>query len=451
MYQQELTSLYQEMTTSSEGLSNQEAEARLEKNGLNQLPEKPKKSILRLFFETFKDAMVIVLLIVVLVQLFMGALVEAIVILAVLLLNSIVSVIQTKKAEGSLDALRKLSAPDANVLRDGQEIKLPANQLVVGDIVVLETGDYVPADGRLLEESSLKVDEGMLTGESTAAEKNTNIIQGSVAIGDRDNMVFSGTIVTYGRGKFLVTATGSETEIGQVATLLESTTENKTPLQRGLDRFSKKLSIVILILSLVILGIQLGRLFFANDSSVTTDEILNAFMFAVAVAVAAIPEALQSIVTIVLSLGTKKMASQHAIIRRLSAVETLGSASIICTDKTGTLTQNRMTVVDFYLANGKTGDFQKNSKQWSVDERRLIEISLLTNDAAITETGEKMGDPTEIAFVDFAEELQFSTKDLRQEHPRKEELPFDSERKLMSTLHELDQRQMLLTDRKSVV
>ncbi len=337
MYQKEITEVMNEVNSSPSGLSQQEAAKRLE-NGLNQLKEAPKKSSLILFLETFKDAMVIVLLIVAIVQMIMGAHVESIVIFAVLLLNSVVSVIQTKKAEGSLDALKSLSAPNANVIRDGKEQTVPAKELVVGDIVILEAGDYVPADGRLIEEGALKVDEGMLTGESTPAEKELGVIDRTAPIGDRDNMVFSGTIVTYGRGRFIVTATGNVTEIGQVAGLLENTVEHKTPLQRGLDRFSKKLSLAILVLSLIILGVQVARLFLGDGSGDMTADLVNAFMFAVAVAVAAIPEALQSIVTIVLSIGTKQMARQHAIIRKLPAVETLGSTSIVCTDKTGTLT-----------------------------------------------------------------------------------------------------------------
>lgn len=433
-----------DLKAAPEGLSQAEAQQRLQENGPNQLKEAKKKTTLSLFLETFKDAMVVVLLIVAVVQMVMGAHVESIVIFAVLLLNSVVSVIQTKKAEGSLDALKKLSAPDASVLRGGQEQSIPAKEIVTGDIVILEAGDYVPADGRLLEEGSLKVDEGMLTGESTPAEKEITILTSDVPVGDRLNMVFSGTIVTYGRGKFLVTATGAETEIGQVAGLLESTTEQKTPLQRGLDRFSKKLSIAILILSIVILGVQLLRVFLEGSADMTQD-IVNAFMFAVAVAVAAIPEALQSIVTIVLSLGTKKMAKQHAIIRKLPAVETLGSTSIICTDKTGTLTQNKMTVVDHFLADGQSGEFSKDPKNWEADEQRLIEISVLANDATISENGTKLGDPTEIALIDYSEKQNQSYRELRKRSPREAELPFDSDRKLMSTLHTIDQKRTMVT------
>lgn len=443
-YQKETPELMKELHTAPEGLNQTEAQQRLQENGPNQLKEAKKKSTLALFLDTFKDAMVVVLLIVAIVQMVMGAHVESLVIFAVLLLNSVVSVIQTKKAEGSLDALKKLSAPDASVLRGGQEQSIPAKDIVVGDIVILEAGDYVPADGRLLEAGSLKIDEGMLTGESTPAEKELTTLTNEAPVGDRINMVFSGTIVTYGRGKFLVTATGNETEIGQVAGLLESTTEQKTPLQRGLDSFSKKLSIAILILSLIILGVQLLRIFLDRSTDMTQD-IVNAFMFAVAVAVAAIPEALQSIVTIVLSLGTKKMAKQHAIIRKLPAVETLGSTSVICTDKTGTLTQNKMTIVDHYLANGQVGEFPNDPTDWDKDEQRLVEISVLANDASISEDGTKLGDPTEIALIDFSEKQNQSYRELRKKYPRENELPFDSDRKLMSTLHTIDQKKMMLT------
>ncbi len=444
MYQKDITEIMAEVQSQPEGLTQQEAAKRLE-NGLNQLKEAPKKSSWALFLDTFKDAMVIVLLIVAIIQMIMGAHVESIVIFAVLLLNSVVSVIQTKKAEGSLDALKSLSAPDATVIRDGKEQSVLAKELVVGDIVILEAGDYVPADGRLIEEGSLKVDEGMLTGESTPAEKELGIIDRTAPIGDRDNMVFSGTIVTYGRGRFIVTATGNVTEIGQVAGLLENTVEHKTPLQRGLDSFSKKLSVAILVLSLIILGVQVARLFLGDGTGDMTEDLVNAFMFAVAVAVAAIPEALQSIVTIVLSIGTKQMAKRHAIIRKLPAVETLGSTSIVCTDKTGTLTQNKMTVVDYYLPNGQTGDFSNDPAHWTMPEKRLIDISVLANDAAISEDGTKLGDPTEIAFLDYSETLQQPYRSIRQQYPRLQELPFDSDRKLMSTLHEIDGELLLLT------
>lgn len=444
VYKQSMEQVFTKTASTKDGLSKESAQKRLVENGPNQLKEVPKKSSMQLFLETFRDAMVIVLLIVAVVQMIMGAWVESVVIFAVLLLNAIVSVIQTKKAEGSLEALKNLSAPNAKVIRDGKEQFIAAKELVIGDIVILEAGDYVPADGRLIEEVSLKIDEGMLTGESVPVEKELAQITQTVPIGDRINMVFSGTVATYGRGKFLVTATGSQTEIGQVAGMLESTTTQKTPLQKGLDRFSKKLSLAILVLSLIILVVQLVRIFFGDNSGDLTEDIINAFMFAVAVAVAAIPEALQSIVTIVLSLGTKKMAKHHAIIRKLPAVETLGSTSIICTDKTGTLTQNKMTVVDAYLPT-RSENYEQEPAMWSKEEKRLMEISLLANDAVIAEDGTKLGDPTEIAFVDFSEKYQISAKLLRQNVPRISELPFDSDRKLMSTLHQLEGEWLMMT------
>ncbi|MGO2083345.1 cation-translocating P-type ATPase [Vagococcus sp.] len=445
MYQEAIEAIFKNLNSSEQGLTKETAKQRLAENGPNALKEAAKVSSFQLFLETFKDAMVIVLLVVAVVQMVMGAYIESIVIFAVLLLNSVVSVIQTKKAEGSLDALKSLSAPDATVIREGREQSIPAKDLVVGDIVILEAGDYVPTDGRLLDISSLKVDEGMLTGESVPVEKTLTDISNVVPIGDRTNMVFSGTIVTYGRAKYLVTATGNQTEIGQVASLLEGTTEQKTPLQRGLDTFSKKLSIGILILSLVILGVQLFRLFVHGSHGDMTTEIVNAFMFAVAVAVAAIPEALQSIVTIVLSIGTKKMAARHAIIRKLPAVETLGSTSIICTDKTGTLTQNKMTVLDYYLPNGQTGAFNSQPETWTMAERRLIEVSVLANDATITDEGIKLGDPTEIALIDYSDTNNQSFKALQKAHPRLTDLPFDSERKLMSTLNKMNDETLMMT------
>ncbi|MGX7013274.1 cation-translocating P-type ATPase [Vagococcus silagei] len=445
IYQKSIDEVFKDVQSSEEGLTEAQAKQKLATDGPNALKEAPKPSLGKLFLETFKDAMVIVLLVVAIIQVFMGAYVESLVIFIVLMMNSVVSVIQTKKAESSLDALKSLSAPDATVIRNNREQSVPASELVVGDIVVLEAGDYVPTDGRLLEISSLKVDEGMLTGESVPVEKSLNAISAEVPIGDRDNMVFSGTIVTYGRAKYLVTSTGINTEIGQVASLLEGTTEQKTPLQRGLDSFSKKLSVWILILSIIILAVQLFRIFTSGGSGNMTNDIVNAAMFAVAVAVAAIPEALQSIVTIVLSIGTKKMATRHAIIRKLPAVETLGSTSIICTDKTGTLTQNKMTVLDYYLPNGQTGEFNNNPETWSLDERRLIQVSVLSNDATITEEGVKLGDPTEIALIDYSDKNNKPFKELQREFPRLTDLPFDSDRKLMSTLNDVDGERLMMT------
>ncbi|MDA9470665.1 cation-transporting ATPase [Enterococcus sp. 5H] len=439
-YQESIEQLFQLFDSSEKGLSDEQAKRTLEANGYNELKAKEQTPTWKLFLETFKDVMVIVLLIVAVIQMILGSTIESIVIFAVLIINSIVSVIQTKKAEDSLDALKKLSSPSAKVLRNNQATMIPAREVVVGDIVLLDAGDFVPADGRLLEEGSLKIDEGMLTGESVPAEKKVTALHQTAQVGDRINMVFSGTLVVYGRGKFLVTNTGTTTEIGKVADLLNNATSSGTPLQRNLDRFSKKLGIAILLLSVMIFGIQTARIFIEGSSDIWPS-VINAFMFAVAVAVAAIPEALQSIVTIVLSLGTSRMAKEHAIIRKLSAVETLGSTSIICTDKTGTLTQNKMTVVKSHLF---SEEIMPDKESLTEDKRLLLNAAILANDASFNEAGKKIGDPTEIALIDFAEKLAIDTTDTRQAHPRLAELPFDSDRKMMSTVHEINGQKMLL-------
>ena len=426
-YNQEKTEVVKSLTSSSNGLTAAEVGKRQEIDGFNELKEQSKTPTWLLILETFKDPMVIVLIVVAIVQLFLGELVESLIIFAVLIINSVISVIQTKRAESSLDALKKISAPVAKVLRDGEKISVPARELVVGDLILLEAGDFVPADGRVLDSQSLKVEEGMLTGESEAVVKFDDVISGEVALGDRKNMLYSGALVVYGRGEFIVTAIAEATEIGKIATLLETAEEKQTPLQQKLEKFSKQLGIAILILSVAIFVIQALRIFMAGADANFDVKILNAFMFAVAVAVAAIPEALSSIVTIVLSVGTNKMAKQHAIIRKLPAVETLGSTSVICTDKTGTLTQNKMTVVDDFSLNG--------------DKSRLLQIAALCNDSLINEEGQELGDPTEIALINFSTNYQ----NIREAFPRLAELPFDSDRKLMSTLHEIDGQKMLLT------
>ncbi len=443
-YQKDQETILKELQTSPEGLQEAEVKKRQERDGLNELKQKKKDSVLKLFLETFKDAMVIVLLIVAVIQMALGSVVESLIIFAVLMINSIISVVQTKKAESSLDALSSLSAPESKVIRNGAKVTILAKELVVGDIVILDAGDYVPADGRLLEAGSLQINEGMLTGESVPADKSIAIVEKEVPVGDRSNMVHSGTLVTYGRGLVVVTGIGNNTEIGQVASLIDNAVTKQTPLQRKLDDFSKKLGFGILILSILIFAIQAARIFFGGATDVNT-ELLNAFMFAVAVAVAAIPEALQSIVTIVLSTGTSKMAKKHAIIRKLPAVETLGSTSVICTDKTGTLTQNKMTIVDFFLPNGKTGEFNSTPDTWTKDEARLMQIAVLANDSNINEEGQELGDPTEVAMIAFSNKVNKPYHELRTAYPRLAELPFDSDRKLMSTVHDIDGEHLMLT------
>lgn len=445
-YQEEADKVLEELETSAKtGLTTAEVAKRLERDGYNELKDKLRDPLWKLFLETFKDSMVIVLLAAALVQILIGEVVESLIIFAVLLLNSVISVVQTRKAEGSLDALKEMSAPEAKVIRNGEKLTIAARELVVGDIVLLDAGDFVPADGRIFESGSLKVDEGMLTGESEAVEKHIRAISEEVALGDRKNMVFSGALAVYGRGAFVVTGTGGDTEIGKIAGLLESAEAKQTPLQRKLESFSKKLGIGILLLCILIFAIEAGRVWFGDGSGDMTKAILNAFMFAVAVAVAAIPEALSSIVTIVLSVGTNKMAKRHAIIRKLPAVETLGSTSVICTDKTGTLTQNKMTVVDYYLPDGTQEVFPNTPDMWSEGERRLIHIAVLCNDSNINEEGLELGDPTEVALIAFSNKNNKDYNEIRERYLREAEIPFDSERKLMSTVHTFDGQKAMLT------
>ncbi len=434
-----------EVESTEQGLSQQEAQRRLEKEGYNELKGKERTPTWKLFLENVRDPMVIVLLIASAVQIVLGHVVEAGIIIFVLILNAVISVVQTRKAESSIEALRQMSAPEAKVKRDGHVQAMPARELARGDIIILEAGDYVPADARLLESSSLKVDEGMLTGESEAVEKHTDRIADEAPIGDRKNMVFSGALVVYGRGMAVVTGTAEQTEIGKIAGLIESAEAKQTPLQRKLESFSKKLGIFILLLCIVIFGVEALRIWFGGDSIDTTAAILDALMFAVAVAVAAIPEALSSIVTIVLSVGTNKMARQHAIIRRLPAVESLGSTSVICTNKTGTLTENRMTVVDYFLPDGSRDDFPDNPASWSVGERRLVHIAVLCNDSGIDEEGKEMGDPTEVALIAFSNAKNKPYTEIRDSFPREHEIPFDSDRKLMSTVHTFEGKKAMLT------
>ena len=392
-----------------------------------------KKSTFRIFLEQFADFLVIILILAAVVSAVLGDVESTVVILAVITMNAVLGTVQTVKAEASLDSLKQMSAPTAKVLRDGTVVQIPGREVVPGDIVVLEAGDAVCADGRLLECASLKTAESALTGESLPVEKAAEVIDGEVPLGDRKNMVFSGTFVTYGRGRFLVTGTGMDTEMGKIAALLKSTSEKKTPLQVSLDQFGKKLSIGILILC---------GLLFAVSVLLRGENVMSAFLFAVALAVAAIPEALSSIVTIVLSFGTRKMAKEHAVIRKLQAVEGLGSVSVICSDKTGTLTQNKMTVRQLYVG-GRIIPAQEANFKDPVQEP-LLRAALLCSDATVNEKGE-IGDPTETALVRLGEDFGFDELDVRDQWPRLGELPFDSDRKLMSTVHRFAGGYMLVT------
>lgn len=431
-YNKDIDSVRQEVNGSLEPLSNQQVKINQEKYGLNELVETKAKSIPMIFLEQYKDFLVIILIIAALISGFLGDIESAIVILIVITINAILGTVQTVKAEQSLNSLKELSSPSAKVLRDGKIIEIPSKEVTVGDEVHLEAGDYIPADGRIIENASMKVDESALTGESLAVEKQTDIIDGQVALGDRTNMVYSGSFVTYGRGKFLVTAIGMETEVGKIAQLLKSTEEKKTPLQVNLDNFGKKLSIIIIVFCAILFGLNIYQ----------GGNIGDAFMFAVALAVAAIPEALSSIVTIVLSFGTQKMAKEGAIIRKLQAVEGLGSVSIICSDKTGTLTQNKMTVEDYYIDEKRI--MAKDIDPSNPVHKDLMRLSILCNDSTNID-GEEIGDPTETALINLADKLGIPPQRVRKAYPRLSELPFDSDRKMMSTFHLLKDGYTMVT------
>ena len=433
-YRKEIEQVFKELDTSKNGLSSSDAASRLKADGYNELTEGKKTPLWKMFLENLADPLVIILIAAAVVQIFLGELVESIIILIVVILNAILGVTQSRKAESSLDSLKKLSAPNAKVIRDGKKVTIQVRELVAGDIVLLEAGDYIPADGRLIEAESLKVVEGMLTGESEPVLKHTDKIEDEVVIGDRRNSVFSGATVVYGRGTMIVTAIGMNTEVGKVATLLESAGTKQTPLQVKLDNFGKKLGIIIMIIAAVIFSVEVFRGYRAGGN--LKDLIFSSFMFAIAVAVAAIPEALSSIVTIVLSVGTKEMAEKQAIIRKLPAVETLGSTSIICTDKTGTLTENKMTVVDFFMYGIKKKNIDTDTTLESQDGAMNLS-STLCNDSEIAEGGVEIGDPTEVALIKFANSRNLDYNILRNRYNRLSEIPFDSDRKLMSTVNNI--------------
>lgn len=387
--------------------------------------------MIQIFLEQFKDFLVIILIIAAIVSGFLGDAESAAVIFIVITINAILGTVQTVKAEQSLNSLKQLSAPEAKVIRDGVVIQIPSREVTVGDEVVIEAGDCIPADGKLLECASLKVDESALTGESLSVEKSLEEASEGAALGDQTNKVFSGSFSTYGRGTFEVTAIGMETEVGKIAKLLKTTSEKRTPLQINLDDFGKKLSIIILVFCAILFAINVIR----GGSAV------DAFLFAVALAVAAIPEALSSIVTIVLSFGTQKMAKEHAIIRKLQAVEGLGSVSIICSDKTGTLTQNKMTVEDYYV-DGKrisVADINLDDR----NQKMLLNCSMLCNDSTNTD-GQEIGDPTETALINLGSNLGMEAAMTRERYPRMSEVPFDSDRKLMSTAHVFGDRYVMI-------
>ncbi len=414
------------MESDTKGLSPKEAQDRLAQYGPNQLAESKKKSVIRIFLEQFADLLVIILVAAAVISMVSGNTESTLVIFAVLILNAVLGTVQTVKAEKSLAALKAMAAPKTKVLRSGIVLEIPSANVVPGDIMILEAGDLVAADGRIVENYVLKVDESSLTGESDAVEKTSKAIEGDhVALGDRRNMVHSGSLTTYGRAHVLVTATGMSTELGKIALLMNETKQRKTPLQVSLDRFSGKLAIAVISVCILVFLLSVFR---------SHMSVLDSLMFAVALAVAAIPEALGSIVTIVLAIGTQKMAKQNAIIKDLKAVESLGCVSVICSDKTGTLTQNKMTVTNLY-ADGSLFDVDEIDMD-NVAHCSLVHIGVLASDAVTDEeTGRIIGDPTEAALVRVGKTAGINEASFRGQYPRLGEVAFDSERKMMSTLH----------------
>lgn len=411
----------EKLKTTKNGLKEDEVQERLENYGSNEFKEVKGKNTFQKFIEQFSDFLVIILIVAAVISGLSGELADAIIILIVVIVNAIIGVVQENKAEASLKALKKMAAPTANVIRDGISMEIPARELVPGDIILLEAGKYVPADLRIIESSNLKIEESSLTGESVPVEKNANLINDEkVPLGDRKNIAFMSSMVTYGRGKGVVIATGMDTEIGKIADMISNTEEEKTPLQNKLAEVGKYLGIGAIVICAVmfIVGILEGR------------PAMPMFMTAVSLAVAAIPEGLPAVVTIVLAVGVQKMIKRNAIIRKLPAVETLGCATVICSDKTGTLTQNKMTVMKVFTMDGYADNI--------MDAKKVVEIINLCNDTQIVQEGENIktiGDPTETALIDLALKVNIDKRKLDEEYPRVDEIPFDSDRKLMTTFN----------------
>lgn len=426
-----------------EGLTSQQVDKIRQEKGENILQEGKKKSIFQVFISQFADLLVVILIVAAIISMFSGNVESTIVILLVLVMNAVLGTIQHVKAQRSLESLKQLSSPCAKVIRDGVKQEVPSREIVPGDIVMLEAGDMIVADGRILHNYSLQVNESSLTGESTNVEKSDAVLEGDAALADRVNMVYSGSLVTYGRAEVLVTATGMETELGKIAGLMNAAKERKTPLQENLDQFSGRLAMLIMIICAVVFALCMYRQM----------PLLDSMMFAVALAVAAIPEALSSIVTIVQAFGTQKMAKENAIIKDLKAVESLGCVSVICSDKTGTLTQNKMTVQQIYMNHKVYEPREFNISDQT--QRYLLYDAVLNNDSSIVD-GKGIGDPTEYALLEmlrniyvdagtFFDETEIHEDVLRRNMERLEEVPFDSDRKLMSSKYLLHGVPTILT------
>lgn len=432
-HQQSSAEVMKTLNVTDQGLSDYDVQKRQEVYGYNVLEEGKKTSTLAVFLGQFKDLLVIILIIAAFVSFLLGEVESTIVIMIVVILNAILGTVQHVKAEQSLDNLKALTSPIAKVMRNNQLIEISSEDIVVGDLLYLEAGDYINADGRLLESHNLHINESSLTGESIAVAKHIDPIRNSnVTVADKKNMVYSGSFVTNGRGIVMVTAIGMQTEIGKIANLLDTAKEKKTPLQISLDQFGEKLALGITLICLAIFTIDLFR----------GRALVESFMFAVSLAVAAIPEALSSIVTIVLAFGTQKMAKENAIIRKLYAVESLGSVSVICSDKTGTLTENKMVVQEVYV------DQKVIPHDWlhttNTVEKDLIIKGILCSDA-VERDQKEIGDPTEIALVKLGKQYGFDEVVIRERYPRLTEIPFDSDRKLMSTVNKMDQQSIMIT------
>lgn len=436
-YKQSPEELYYEFSSSATGLTSAQVNENIEKYGRNEIAQGKKKSAVQIFLSQFADFLVIILIIAALISAITGDMESFFVIIAVITMNAILGTVQTLKAEKSLDNLKKLNSPSAKVLRGGEKMIVPSEEVAVGDVVLIEAGDCVPADGRLIECASVQTNESALTGESLNVDKTADVLTDDLQLADRKNMVYSGSFVTYGRGSFIVTAVGMETEVGKIASLIQNAGERKTPLQITLDNFGKKLSIGILIICALVFGLSMWR-----ADVINFDSVMDSLMFAIALAVAAIPEALSSIVTIVLSFGTQKMSRENAIMRKLQAVEGLGSVSVICSDKTGTLTQNKMTVrrvvCDGHIITADDANME------NVGEKQLVIASVLCNDSSCRD-GVDIGDPTETALIHFAHKAGLSDTEIRENYKRVSEIPFDSDRKLMSTLNIVNGSKVMYT------
>ncbi len=432
-YRASAQEVMKKLDVTPQGLSEFEVQLRHKEHGYNELKESKQKNAVQVFLEQFQDFLVIILIMAAVISIFLGDVESSIVIIVVIVLNSILGTVQHIKAEKSLNSLKAMAAPIAKVMRNGEILEIPSREVIVGDLLILEAGDYISADGRILESYGLQINESSLTGESLAIDKMAHIInETDVALGDKKNMVFSGSFVTKGRGQAIVTSIGMNTEIGKIASLLDSAKEKKTPLQQSLDNFGKRLAFGIILICLIIFGLDILR----------GRELVDSFMFAVSLAVAAIPEALSSIVTIVLAFGTQNMAKQNAIMRKLPAVESLGSVSIICSDKTGTLTQNKMTVQKMYISEGIFHHDQLQTKNSL--HKKLLDMALLCNDSILSDD-KQIGDPTELALVNLGHQYDMNEQITRGLHQRVGEVPFDSARKLMSTVNRMGTRNIMIT------